>query len=416
MSLLEERYLSNIISKMAFGFGKMAFVAGPRQVGKTTLAKDLLAKRGAGKYGTWDDKDFRKLWHKGPASLRTFLQSNGGTTTKKPIAILDEIHKDRRWKGNLKGFYDLYGTSFDVIVTGSARLNIYRRGGDSLLGRYFPFRLHPLSQAEILGKRADEPTSFIESIMSPSPPALQAGSVTKFERLLKFGGFPDPYLNQNDQFSALWRSGRLEKIIHEDLRDLSRLPELSQVEALALLMPDRIGSPLSVQSLREELEVAYDTVKRWLNYLENLYFHFTIRPFTTRVARSLKKEPKIYLYDWSEVEDHGARFENLVASHLLKACDYWSDCGRGQWDLRYLRDKDKFEVDFLLTNKNKPVVSFECKYSDDRFDPSVLKFAGQIGITNHIQIVAKPGIWQRREIDGLNILIASADAVLSLLV
>lgn len=230
---------------------------------------------------------------------------------------------------------------------------------------------------------------------------------------MEFGGFPDPYFNADPKFSNLWRAGRLEKLIREDLRDLSRLPELSQVELLAALLPDKVGAPLSIQSLREDIEVSHDTVKRWMNYLEHLYYHFSIRPYSKRLARSLKKEPKIYLYDWSEVGDVGSRFENLVASHLKKACDFWTDSGHGHWNLCYLRNKEKQEVDFLITLKGKPILSIECKAADLAFDTSILSFARHIGLKHHIQVVALPNVWQKQVIEGIEVVTASADTILS---
>jgi len=420
--MVNARYLTKIIEEMSFHFGKMAFISGPRQVGKTTLAKAILADRGAGDYRTWDDKDFRKAWVKGPKNIASQLIEVSSRATKKkatkPLLILDELHKDKRWKQGLKGLYDLYHGSFDFLVTGSARLNIFKKGGDSLLGRYFSFRLHPFSVAELVGRRSDDPAKLIELIFDDSaqkePAKTESVSSRRvFERLLEFGGFPDPYFNADQKFANLWRAGRLEKLIREDLRDLSRLPELSQVELMAGLLPDRVGSPLSIQSLREDIEVSHDTIKRWLSYLESLYYQFTIRPYSKRLTRALKKEPKIYLYDWSEIDHAGPRFENLVASHLLKACDFWTDSGHGPWNLTYLRNKEKAEVDFLITIKDRPILSMECKLTDVAFDPSVLCFAKHIGLKHHVQLVALPNIWRRQTIEGIEVIIASAERILS---
>lgn len=420
--MLRNRYLTEIIEQMSFRFGKMAFISGPRQVGKTTLAKTILADRGAGDYRNWDDKDFRKAWVKGPKTIATQLMEVSSRAAKKkttkPLLILDELHKDKRWKQGLKGLYDLYHDDFDFLVTGSARLNIFKRGGDSLLGRYFTFRLHPLSVAELVGKRTDDPAKLIDRIFNATPHTEPSNSDPSnardvFERLLKFGGFPDPYFNADQKFANLWRAGRLEKLIREDLRDLSRLPELSQVELMAGLLPEKVGSPLSIQSLREDIEVSHDTIKRWLMYLESLYYQFTIRPYSKRLIRALKKEPKIYLYDWSEIDHAGPRFENLVASHLLKACDFWTDSGHGPWNLTYLRNKEKAEVDFLITIKDRPILSMECKLTDVAFDPSILSFAKHVGLKHHVQLVASPNVWRRETIQGIDTVIASAEMILS---
>ena len=416
--MIKNRYLADIIADMAFKYSKMAFVSGPRQVGKTTMAKHIMSLRSEGSYQTWDDIGFRKVWQKGPKQLMFsfFEHTTLRKKNRKPLLILDELHKDKRWKTSLKGLFDLHSEQIDLLITGSARLNIFKKGGDSLLGRYFSFRLHPLSVSELLGSRADDPIAAINAIFDASPEKKCGPSQKALVRLMEFGGFPDPYFNADHKFSNLWRLGRLEKLIREDLRDLSRLPELSRVELLTALLPDKVGSPLSIQSLREDLEVSHDTVTRWMNYLESLYYHFTIRPYSKRLSRALKKEPKIFLYDWSEIDRPGARFENLVASHLLKACDYWTDSGHGLWQLSYLRNKEKEEVDFLICVKDKPVLSIECKYSDSAFDPSILSFAKQIGLKQHIQILMTPGIYRRQSVNGIDIVIASADRILSHLV
>ena len=394
----------------------MAFVSGPRQVGKTTMAKDILYTRKNGEYRTWDDIAFRRVWLKGPSQVAAPLLDTSRKEKAKPLLVLDELHKDKRWKASLKGLFDLYHEKMDILVSGSARLNIFKKGGDSLLGRFFTFRLHPLSVAELIGARNDDPDSFVQNIFTATIQKHERQAYQILKKLLEFGGFPDPYFNADKKFWNLWRASRVEKLIREDLRDLSRLPELSQVELLAALLPDKVGNPLSIQSLREDIEVSHDTVKRWMNYLESLYYHFTIRPYSKKLSRSLKKEPKIFLYDWSEVESVGPRFENLVASHLLKACDYWTDSGHGSWRLSYLRNKEKKEVDFLISLKDKPILSLECKYSDVNFDSSILSFAKHIGLKHHIQIVLTPGIWNLQHIDGIDVLIASADRVLSRLV
>jgi predicted AAA+ superfamily ATPase len=410
---LDIRYITDIINNNAFKYRKMAFVSGPRQVGKTTMAKSLLSLRTVGNYQTWDDIAFRKSWNKGPSDVVLFLKDAPATGRDRPLLILDELHKDKRWKSALKGLFDLYGEKIDIFVIGSARLNIFKKGGDSLLGRYFNFRLHPLSLAELIGRRNDDPNTLTTALFSGPPVKPDNHAYKVLTRLMEYGGFPDPYFNADRKFSNLWRIGRIEKLIREDLRDLSRLPELSQVEILAALLPDKVGNPLSIQSLREDIEVSHDTVTRWMNYLESLYHHFVIRPYSKRILRSLKKEPKIFLYDWTEIEAHGPRFENLVASHLLKACHYWTDSGHGTWNLSYLRNKEKQEVDFLISLKGKPVLSIECKYADIQFDLSILSFAKHIGIKHHIQIVMSPNIWKRQQIEGIDVLIASADRILS---
>ncbi len=213
--------------------------------------------------------------------------------------------------------------------------------------------------------------------------------------------------------ARLWRKGRLEKVIREDLRDLSHLPELSQIEMLTSLLPERVGSPFSYGSLREDLEVSFPTVKRWVTYLKELYYLFEIKPYTKSITRSLKKGGKIYLWDYSEIIDEAARFENLVACHLLKTCHYWNDKGEGQFDLFYLRDKEKNEIDFLITKDRIPWLPIEVKLNETTPSPNWVKFLGQIGLTKGIQIVNAHGIWECKSIGNFKILISSASEVLN---
>jgi uncharacterized protein len=252
-------------------------------------------------------------------------------------------------------------TQFDLTRQNATRVNIFKRGGDSLMGRYLHFRLHPFSYGEVVGKKPLIPDDWLSQLYVPNKTSLPQEPL---ERLFLLSGFPEPFLSGDPKILNLWRRGRTEKIVREDLRDLSRIPELSQVEMLVSLLPGKVGSPLSVQSLREDLEVAHDTVKRWLLYLNELYYFFQIRPWTKSVVRTLKKEPKLYLYDWTEVDEPGHRYENMMAVHLQKACDYWTDIGEGSFELFYLRNKEKQEIDFLIAKNKKPWIAIETKYAD----------------------------------------------------
>lgn len=341
----------------------MAFVSGPRQVGKTTLAKDLCVDFDASLYQNWDETTFRRIWTKSPNSLKDKFPIDEFTKSK--LLILDEIHKAIGWKQKLKGLYDELGNDLKIIVTGSARLNIFKKGGDSLMGRYLNFRLHPLSYGELINKKVTDPENWKKKLFDKPKANYPREPI---DNLFKLSGFPEPYLSNSEKILKIWRQSRFEKIIREDLRDISRIPELSQVEMLASLLPEKVGNPLSVQSLREDLEVAHDTVTRWLNYLNELFYFFEIKPWTKSIARSLKKEGKIYLYDWTEVENPGFRFENLIASHLLKACHFWTDTGEGHYELHYLRNKEKQEIDFLISKDKKPWLCVEAKLNDTNID------------------------------------------------
>lgn len=280
-----------------------------------------------------------------------------------PLVVYDEIHKAKAWKRSLKGVFDTLVRPVDILVTGSARLNVYRRGGDSLVGRYLHFRLHPFSVGEAVGLEAPGPDSALQAAIEGSL-AHRGDVADAFKAMLRYGMFPEPFLAQNERKARLWRRTRVERVIREDLRDISRTLELSQVEMLASLLPERVGAPLAVARLAEMLEVSHATAKRWLSHLKELYYAFELKPYHNHVARSLRKEGKIYLWDASEVADEAARVENLVACHLLKACHLWTDTGEGDFQLHYLRDKQKHEIDFLIVRDNLPWLPVEVKLSD----------------------------------------------------
>ena len=403
---MKERYLSSLIQAFCFSNHKMALVSGPRQAGKTTLAKMLLEPRQAGNYYNWDQHEFRKLWTKNPDAT---LPSESSTT---PLVVYDEIHKARGWKKTLKGIYDTLKIPTDILVTGSARLNVYKKRGDSLLGRYFHFRLHPFTLHEMTSSKCGAPEPLMEALFQKSS-SEKKEDIKNFEALFQYGGFPEPLFLQDEKRARLWRTSRLEKVIREDLRDLSRIPELSRIEMLASLLPDKVGSPFSVVSVREDLEVSHPTVVRWLNGLKELYYLFEVKPYHRRIVRTLKKEGKIYLWDWTEVDEPAARFENLVACHLLKACHYWTDSGEGSFELYYLRDKEKHEIDFLITRDSQPWLPVEVKLSETEPSPHWKKFLPQLKCKKGVQIVKTPGHFRLHEVSESQVLVVSASYFLS---
>jgi predicted AAA+ superfamily ATPase len=334
---------------------KMAFVGGPRQVGKTTLALQLLGPDATERhpaYFNWDDP-------RSAARLRRLE-----LPPQEPLLVLDEVHKYARWRNLVKGIYDVERSERQILVTGSARLDYYRKGGDSLANRYRYFRLHPLSLPE-LGARAGK---------------------AEIEALLRFGGFPEPLLRQDETEHRLWQRDRISRVVREDLRDLEHVREVSLVEHLVDLLPSRVGSPLSVKNLGGDLEVDHKTIERWLQILENMYVCFRVSPFGAPRVRAVKKERKLYLWDWSMVEDPGPRFENLVAAQLLKYCHWLEDTEGLPMELRYLRDTDKREVDFVVVRKGKPLFAVECKAGERAVDPAVWYFAERTGIPRFFQV------------------------------
>lgn len=390
-------------------WGKMLFVSGPRQVGKTTLAKELLERSGSGTYFNWDILTDRSRLADDPY----FFARVPRRSRSKPLVVFDEIHKYARWKSYLKGVYDRYGAEYRVIVTGSGRLDLFQRGGDSLLGRYTSLPLLPLSIGELLDLR---PTwKQFRSNLSRVPEE-RSGARRIFDRLMRFGGFPEPYVKGKDDFYSVWGPMRTQLLVREDIRDATNLRNLSLLEQLVQLLPPRVGRPLSTNSLREDLGVAFETVRDWLEVLGNFYYLFRVPPYSQRLSRSLRKEPKLFLFDWAQVGDSGARFENLVALHLLKAVRTWSALGEGAVDLHYVRDKEKHEVDFLITEKNEPVLLVECKLSDEKPSPHLTYFQDRLDVPVAVQLVHSKSVAQEwRRDHGKMLLIISADTWLPML-
>ncbi len=352
-----KRSLINTIQQFCLESKKMAFISGPRQVGKTTLSNQLSEGYDQKKYITWDDQRIRKQWASNPSHF-----TNEFNKKEKSVIIVDEIHKSKLWKTQLKGLWDQRIQNLDIIVTGSAQLNVLKKAGDSLVGRFYHFNLHPLTVGELLGKTV-EPEQLIEIIKNNDYSKPDKKFSETYEKLKKMSGFPEPFLMSSSREFNLWQKTRLDRIIREDLRDLSRLPDLSAIEVLASLLPEKVGSALSIENLRQELETSYNTIKRWLLSLEAVYYHYTIRPYSNKIANSLKKEPKIYLYDYTEIQDEGALYENIIANHLYKSCHYWTDAGYGSFELHYVRTKQQIEIDFLITCNKKPWLAIESKKS-----------------------------------------------------
>ena len=309
---------------------KMVFVAGPRQVGKTTLALGLPGAPAG--YLSWDVVEHRER------ILKRELPTSS-------LWIFDEIHKYRSWRNLLKGLYDGRRPGQRILITGSARLDFYRFGGDSLQGRYHMLRLHPFSAKEL---------------------AIRTSS--GLADLLKLGGFPEPFLGGSEVEARRWSREYRNRLVGEDVAVLERIQDLGNLELLALRLPELVGSPLSINALREALQISHKTVGGWLHVLERLYAIFRLSPFGAPRIRAVKKEQKHYHFDWSLVPSEPARFENLVASHLLKWVHFEQD-GRGRdLELRYFRDTDGREVDFVVVEGRRPLLLVECKWGDSNVD------------------------------------------------
>jgi len=306
---------------------KMVFVAGPRQVGKTTMARAILGNRRG--YLNWDVAADRE------AILRRQLPPS-------PLWVFDEIHKYRSWRNLLKGLYDSKPRRQEILVTGSAKLEFYRFGGDSLQGRYFPFRMHPLSVAEV-------------GIAGPS----------ELLDMLALGGFPEPFFSGSQRHARRWSREYRTLLIREEVTSLENVLDLGNLELLALRLPELVGSPLSINALREDLQLSHQVVDRWIRILERLYAIFRIPPFGAPRIRAVKKEQKHYHFDWTVVANDAVRFENMVAAHLLKWTHFEQDAEGHDVELRYFRDVDGREVDFVIVEGKTPRRLVECKWADD---------------------------------------------------
>lgn len=387
---------------------KMAFMSGPRQVGKTTLAKHYKERFGQGLYLNWDNVAHQKKILTDPL----FFEKENRNPKKPFLLIFDEIHKYRRWKNYLKGIYDDYKDEFRFLITGSGRLELFKKGGDSLLGRYFSVPLFPLSMGELRGKLIPF-SQFIERLNDPPPSTKE--EIERYHHLFRFSGFPEPFVRGTLSFYHRWHSERKTLLIREDIRDATAIREISLMEHLAHLIPERIGSPLSLNALKEDVGVAFETIRDWLLVLEQFFYLFRVAPFSGRLTRTLRKESKIYLLDWVEIENEGFRFENLVALHLLKATRLWKSTGEVQLDLHYIRDKEKREVDFVLSQKGRPLLLIECKVSDLALSPSLIYFQKRLNAPHAVQLVHHPEICKKFRAEGFTQWVISADRWLSAL-
>lgn len=336
---------------------KMVFLGGPRQVGKTTLSHSLIKNffDGHPAYLNWDSDLGRKK-----------IKNREWPKSEKLI-VLDEVHKAKNWRNMIKGLFDTLKNTHSFLVTGSARLDHFRKGGDSLLGRYHYYRLHPFSLSEL---------NYEKDALA---------------KLLKFGGFPEPYARASEKVLRRWHRQRLDRLIRTDLNDLEDVKDLEKIYLLAEELPNRVGSPLSIAALSHDIEADFKTIKRWLQILSSLYYSYQILPFGSdgkykSKIRAVKKEQKLYLWDWSQVPDPGIRFENMVASHLLKYCHYLEDVEGHKMELRFLRDTDKREIDFVVLKDKSPVFAVECKTGEKSVSPHLFYFKSRTKIPHFYQV------------------------------
>ncbi len=336
---------------------KMVFVGGPRQVGKTTLAKQTIETTfSEGRYFNWDYAENRR------DLLAGKWRDDAG------LVVFDELHKYRDWKNWIKGIYDTNDTPTQFMVTGSARLDVYRRGGDSLLGRYHYWRLHPFGLDEY-------------------PSSMTAKEA--FDRLMTVGGFPEPFLDGDEREARRWRRDRFDRVIKEDIRDLDSIRQISLVELFIHQLRTRVGSLIVMSNIAGEVQVSPKTATKWVDVLERMYLVFAVRPYSKNLPRAVIKPPKIFFYDNADViGDQGSVFENLIATHLIKRLNFLEDRDGFRYELRYIRDKEGREVDFVVLKDGIIEELIEAKFSDDAVSKHLKYYAEKLNPKRATQIVA----------------------------
>ena len=336
---------------------KMVVLTGPRQVGKTTLSRQLVAELPLAQYLNYD-----VAAHRAVMLAQSWRQSA-------PLLVLDEIHKMRDWKAWLKGVSDGRAPGQRLLVTSSARMDTFRQAGESLAGRYFRLRLHPLSVRE-----------WTEQTKATPQAALT--------HLLERGGFPEPALAPNHAAAQRWRNDYFAGLVREDVLEFSRLQEVKAMRLFAEMLRARVGSPLSLASIARDLNLSPVTLARYLDILQALFIVFVVRPWHRNIARATLQAPKVYFYDTGLVQgDEGVRFENLVACHLLKNVHWQQDTQGQAVDLHYIRTKDEAEVDFCLSDCDTLTHLVECKLTDTKPHRALLRFAEQWPQAQAIQLL-----------------------------
>ncbi|MBW2368016.1 MAG: ATP-binding protein [Deltaproteobacteria bacterium] len=397
------KFINREVAEFAFSDAwlgeSMLFIAGPRQCGKTSLARHFLhSKQCSSLYFNWDIEKIRRRYRQDP----DFIAKEASRLPPRPYVVIDEIHKLTRWKNILKGLFDEYGHEFQIIVTGSARLDLFRRSGDSLVGRYTLANLFPFSLREWVQLSNTRPFPWLyedrdwENIPGVfEKKLLDAPRISPdlAEAYYTFGPFPAPLISGSMQRSRKWHRDYITLLVREDLRDLSAIRELDRVSNLVELLPRRIGAPLSLRSLAGDLEANHTTVKTWLQALKRLYLLWPLRPFSGKIQRSMRKEPKWYFLDWTYAGNEGSRFENMIATALHRFVVSLNDRGRPEVGLHFFRTYDKKEVDFVLVHNEKPILAVEAKTGAKKIHPPMRRFREAHGNDFPIiQVVNEPGV------------------------
>ncbi len=340
-----------------------------------------------------------------------FYEEVDRADASKPLVILDELHKFGDWKSYLKGIYDRDAERFKFVVSGSGRLDAYQKGGDSLAGRYFLFYLWPLTLAELANRRREHDAFWQDPLAIPEEHRSDAAT---WEALGRLSGFPDPFTNGTERYYRICSRNYRHQLLREELRDLAEIRKFTHADLLYALLPERVGNPVSMHNLANDVQVSSDTVKSWLAWFDQLFLSFRITPWSQRIPRAIRKEKKLYLYDFGSIESAGARLENRVAIELWRTVHRSNDLGLGEYSLHFLRNKQGEEVDFLLCDRNRPRLLIEVKLSETRPEPSLRKFQRMLQIPA-VQLVDKEGVCRILSNETQQIMVVSASRYLSAL-
>ena len=377
----------------SFLYGRMSFICGPRQIGKTTLVQNHLERiKQSENYHNWDSLSLRQQF----ASNSFFFIENMSLPASPEIklgererqwVVFDEIHKYPRWKNILKGYYDEWKNSINFVISGSARLDYLRRSGDSLVGRYFLFKMNPLHPHDLTGFIINR-----DSAWHPKAPLVPFDETDKtFQdattQLYDLSGFPEPLSVGTKDFYERWKNNHISLITSEDVRDLSRITHIQKLQTLVFLLPERVGSPLSLNNMKGILGCAHASIKNWLEALKKVYLIFDIAPYASKLTRSVRKEHKYYFWDWGLLEDSGKRFENFIAVELQRAVSAWNEWGKGDYQLMYVRTKDGREVDFVITERDQTHLLIECKMNEKNLAPNLMYFKNRIKAPIAFQVI-----------------------------
>jgi len=378
---------------------EMVFVSGARQTGKTTMAKNIASEESVSHYFNYDVPENKTKILTQPSFFEEIDRKKG----ERPLIILDEIHKYKDWKNYLKGVYDGYADEFRFLVTGSGRLDLSRKKGDALAGRYLQFHLFPFTVGEISSSTSRK----IAPERLREVPEQNNVARELWETMYQVSGFPEPFLKGTKIKYRRWANSYHRQVIRDDIRNEFAVRQIDTMEALYSLITHCVGSPFSTSNQANILKISHNTVSSWITVFEQFLLLFKLRPYSKKLSRSLVKEPKIYFFDYCRIQDDALRFENMVALELNRAVTLWTDFGFGEYQLWYLRNKEKQEIDFLVTENAQPLFMVEAKFSDVAVSPNLIKFQNALRVPA-IQLVHQQNVARKIKNEKNVIIVASA--------